>query len=207
MDFFRTKSKSEPAGSGQPATGGAAGQGPEGGSAGGPASEPSAERTVDETAAAFEQLEAEVARLRAERDESCEAHKRALADFQNYQRRALQNERDAREQAVRGMLGSLMSVVDHFDMALAQDPAKTTAASIVAGVSMIRDELLGALTAHGVGLIRPAKGDAFDATRHEAVTQQADPDVPPGHIVRLLRIGYTANERVVRPAQVIVAPN
>lgn len=161
----------------------------------------------DETAALIEQMDQQIARLTTERDEAIAAHKHALADFQNYQKRAWQNEQQAREQAIRGVLGSVISVVDHFDMALTQDPSKTTAAAIISGVTMIKEELLGALTQHGVGLIKPAKGDPFDPTRHEAVTQQPDPEVTPGNIVMLTRLGYTVNDRVVRPAQVIVAPS
>ncbi len=174
----------------------------------GPAGEPSGTPPppdVDETQALIEQLDQQIARLSAERDEALDAHKRALADFQNYQRRASTNEQQAREQAVRGVLGSVMSVVDHFDMALGQDPDKTTAAAIISGVTMIKEELLNALTLHGVGLIKPAPGEPFDPTRHEAVTHQPADGVPAGHVSALLRLGYTVNDRVVRPAQVAVA--
>ncbi|MGD9690771.1 MAG: nucleotide exchange factor GrpE [Phycisphaerales bacterium] len=188
MNPFRSKNQPDETPGGGPSDAGSAG-------ADGP----------DETAALIEQLDQQIVRLTAERDEAVAAHKHALADFQNYQRRAWQNEQQAREQATRGVLGSIISVVDHFDMALNQDPAKTTAGAIIAGVTMIKDELLTALTAHGVGIIRPARGDAFDPTRHEAVMQQPGEGVEAGHIVSLARLGYTVNERVVRPAQVIVA--
>ncbi len=164
---------------------------------------------VDETAALIEQLDQQVARLTSERDEALDAHKRALADYQNYQRRALQNEQWAREQALRGVLSSVMTVLDHFDMALSQDPAKTTTGSIIQGVSMIKNELLMAVQAHGVGLIRPSRNEVFDPQRHEAIMQQSPAGgspVEPGHIVSTLRIGYTVNDRIVRPAQVSVAP-
>ncbi len=197
MDFFKPKPKPEQPAASEPAAPAASAE---------HAETADASRTVDETAAEFERLDAEIVKLRAERDEAIDAHKRALADFQNYQRRAHQNERDAREQAVRGVLSNILSVVDHFDMALGQDPTKTTAAAIISGVTMIKEELLGALTQHGVGLIRPQPGDTFDATRHEAVFQQPAEGIAPGHVSALMRIGYTVNERVVRPAQVAVAP-
>lgn len=169
-----------------------------------PVNPPSADGP-DETAALIEQMDQQIGKLIAERDQAAADHKRALAEFQNYQRRAWQNEQQAREQAVRGVLGSVMSVVDHFDMALNQDPNRTTAAAIISGVTMIKDELLTALTSHGVGLIKPAPGDAFDPTRHEAVMQQPSESVAPGNIISLMRLGYTVNDRVVRPAQVVVA--
>jgi molecular chaperone GrpE len=178
----------------------------EGQAAPGASRQPADPADVDQTAALIGQLEQERAVLAGERDEAREAHRRAIADFQNFQRRAYQNEQQAREQAIRGVLGSVIGVMDHFDMALSQDPAKTTPQQIITGVSMAREELNRALQQHGVALIQPARNDPFDPTRHEAVTQQAADGVDPGHVVMSTRAGYTVNDRVVRPAQVIVAP-
>lgn len=191
------------------------------GSAGGPGATPgdplggghADHADPDQTAQLIDSLQAEVADLRqhldttrAERDEARAAYQRSLADFQNYQRRALANEQQAREQGARGVVLSLMGPLDHFDLALGQNPETATAASVIAGVSMIKDELLRALGAHGIGLVRPAKGEAFDPQKHEAIMQQAAEGVEPGRVVATLRVGYTLNERVVRPAQVSVTP-
>jgi molecular chaperone GrpE len=166
----------------------------------------------DETAAAMDdlskrigELEAERDRLLAERDEARAEHKRALADFQNYQRRAVSNEAQARELGVRSVVSGVMPVIDHFEMALSLDPSRSSAQQVISGVSMIKDELLGALAGHGVALIRPAPGEAFDPTRHEAVMEQPSSTVPPGCVVALMRSGYALQERVIRPAQVVVA--
>lgn len=160
----------------------------------------------DETAALIEELQKQISDLAKARDEAQGAYTRTLADYSNSQRRALSNEQQAREQGVRGVLMSIMPVVDHFELALSQDPERASAKDVIDGVAMIKDELLRALAAQGIGLIRPGKGEPFDPTRHEAVLQQQVEGVAPGHVVMTLRIGYTLNDRIVRPAQVAVAP-
>ncbi len=111
---------------------------------------------LDELQKQVNQLAEQRERLLVELGEAQNAHKLALADFQNFQRRSASNEQQAREQGVRGVLYSVMNVVDHFEMALSLDPAKTTAQQVISGVSMIKDELLSALALHGIGIIKPA---------------------------------------------------
>ncbi len=167
---------------------------------------------VDETAALIEQLEREVAALRAERDAAAgerdqaqAAWKHALADFQNFQRRAAQNEQTARDQAVRGVLHSILPVIDHFEMALTLNPEASSARQVMDGVSMIKGELLRAISLHGVQVINPQAGEPFDAGKHKAIAQQPAPGVAAGHVAHTARIGYALEGRVIRPAEVLVA--
>jgi molecular chaperone GrpE len=159
----------------------------------------------DQTAALIDQLQAELAHVRQERDIAQAAYKQSLADFANYQRRSLVSEQQAREQAIRRVLESVIPVVDHFEMALSQNPETATAQSVIEGVSMIRDELVRALSSQGVGVIKPAPGETFDATRHKAILQQVVDGAEAGTIVSTVRIGFVLDNRVVRPAEVIVA--
>ncbi len=159
----------------------------------------------DQTAALIDQLQAEVAHVRQERDIAQAAYKQSLADFANYQRRSLVSEQQAREQAIRRVLESVIPVVDHFEMALSQNPETATTQSVIDGVSMIRDELVRALSSQGVGVIKPAAGEPFDATRHKAILQQVVDGAEPGTIVTTVRIGFVLDNRVVRPAEVIVS--
>lgn len=160
----------------------------------------------DQTAALIDQLQAELSQVRAERDTAQAAYKQSLADFANFQRRSLLSEQQAREQAVRRVLESIIPVVDHFEMALSQNPETATAKSVIDGVSMIKDELLRVLAGQGVVIIKPAAGDEFDAVRHKAIVQQAAEGVEPGRVVLTVRQGFAFEGRVVRPAEVIVAP-
>ncbi len=131
---------------------------------------------------------------------------RARADFQNYQRRAITNERDAREWGAAGVLESMVSVIDHFDVALSQDPEKSSASSIIDGVKLIKGEMIRALKDHGVAAIEPGVGDELDPGRHEAIGHRAVEGVAPGHVSMVMQTGYAMGDRVLRPAKVFVAP-
>lgn len=145
--------------------------------------------------------------LRAERDELDSKYRRTLADFQNYQRRSLQNEREARERGMEAVVESVICSLDHFEKALSHDASKMSAEQLVKGVQLIHDELVKALARHGAGIIEPAVNEEFDPMRHQAVAQREGEGVDPGHVVQSLQRGYTLGERVIRPAMVVVAPS
>ncbi len=160
------------------------------------ANEAVAEPTVDETLAELEE------KLAAAEEETL----RARADFQNYQRRALVNEREAREWGAAGVLKSMVTVLDHFDVALSQNPEKASAEAILNGVELIKGEMLRGLSEHGVSVIEPAPGDELEPGRHEAIGHQPAEGVEAGAISIVVKAGYAIGERVLRPAQVFVAP-
>ncbi len=146
-----------------------------------------------------------VQRLERERDEALAARQRALADFRNYQRRAVQSEQRAVQGGAADVVRSLLAVIDHFDLALGQDTEQITVDQLLGGVRIVRDELVKALESHGVQRIEPARGDEFDPNRHEAMMKQPADDVEPNHIVRVLQLGYQMADLVLRPAKVAVA--
>lgn len=145
--------------------------------------------------------------LRAERDDFEGKYKRVLADYHNSQRRAAQNERDARQRGVEVVVESVITALDHFETALAQDAAKMSAEQLLAGVRLIQGELIKAVQRHGGGLIEPKPNDEFDPMKHQAVARHAAPGVEPGRVVQCLQTGYTLGERTIRPAMVMVAPS
>lgn len=144
--------------------------------------------------------------LRREMDELNSKYLRTLADYQNSQRRAASNENEARQQGATGVVRAVLTVMDHFDLALAQDMSRASTEQIAGGVRVIRDELARVLQSQGVTPIMPEPGTPFDPMQHEAVMQQAAPGVEPGHIAAALQAGYMLGTRVIRPAKVSVAP-
>lgn len=144
--------------------------------------------------------------LMAERDDFASKYQRALADYQNAQRRFGVEIGAAREAGVERVLASLIPVLDHFDMALSQDPSRVSAEQILAGVTMIRDEFNRAMAAFGVRTIQPSLNDEFDPGQHEALSSLAAEGVQPGRVSSVYQVGYKVGDRVVRPAKVTVAP-
>lgn len=152
-------------------------------------------------------LNDKLAQLTAELDDAKARALRLMADYQNYQRRAYLNEDVAKQQGIASVVASVVPVLDHFDIALNQDPAKASAQQIIDGVRVIREELLKALAQRGVGVIAPQPNDEFFPGRHEAIMQQPADGILPGHIVQCYQLGYTLGpDRVLRPAKVVVAP-
>ncbi len=151
-------------------------------------------------------LEERIDELQRELDEAKSLRLRALADFQNYQRRSLQNEDEAKRQGAAGVLRTVINALDHFDQALAQGD-KLSPEQAVAGLKLIRDEIVRAVEqGHGVTVIRPNPNDEFTPGRHEALAQLPREGVEPGRIVEVYQPGYALGDRVLRAAKVIVAP-
>ncbi len=141
-----------------------------------------------------------------QRDELQDKLLRAVADHQNFQRRASGNEREARTGATQGVVQSLIPLLDTFEMAMLQDPEKVSAQQVIDGVKMIRDEFLRMLGSYGVTSIDPKVGDEFNPMEHSAMMQQPAEGIEPGHIAQNMGIGYKLGDRVVRPAKVAVVP-
>jgi molecular chaperone GrpE len=153
-----------------------------------------------------EALRAKVEELEAQLAEASDARQRALADFMNYQKRAMVNEREAREEGVGRVVESLLTVADYLDMALKQDPDRVSAKAVMDGVWLIREELNKVFLEHGVTPIRPNTGEEPNPARHDAMGHEAAEGVDPGHITRIEQHGYELAGRVLRPAKVYVAP-
>ena len=137
--------------------------------------------------------------------EAVEARKRSMADLVNYRRRAEENEIRARQEGARSVLRSLLPVLEHVDLALAQDESEMTSEQLFTGVRILRDEIVKALETHGVRLIHPEAGAEFDPNEHRAVMRECTDEQPPNTIVSVMQVGYATAEAILRPASVSVA--
>jgi molecular chaperone GrpE len=149
--------------------------------------------------------------LRSERDararEAAEArdrYLRTLAEFDNSRRRTGREREDWRRQAQEELLREILPVLDNFDRALAAAPPAGADQAFRTGVELIHRNFLAALERVGV---RPfvAVGEPFDPMRHEAVGRIERQDVEDQTVVAETLRGYLLQDRVLRPAQVVVA--
>jgi molecular chaperone GrpE len=129
---------------------------------------------------------------------------RVMADFDNYRKRALREKAEVHRQAQEELMRSLLSALDHLDLALAAADEHDAAGPVVEGFRLVSDELLGALRKHGLKAM-DARGEPFDPHRHEAIAYVPSADAPPDHVVEQTRRGYMLGDRLLRPAQVVVA--
>ncbi len=139
--------------------------------------------------------------LRAEQDRIL----RGAADAQNRLRTARKDVQESQRQGVTAVARDVIAALDSFDLALSQDMHSATVESIVEGVRSIRSELIRALSNHGVGLIEATPGAELDPECHQAIMEQPSDEFDGGQVVAMVQVGYKLNDRVIRPAKVIVA--
>jgi molecular chaperone GrpE len=150
------------------------------------------------------QLELSQEKSRETMERLKEAHDRyvrAVADLENYKKRAARERDDVLKYGNEKLLKDLLPVVDGLDRALASAPADDPMAK---GVQLVRASFEQALAKHGVTGFS-AMGQPFDPARHEALLQVPTADHPPGTVVVEHARGFMLNERLVRPAMVGVA--
>jgi molecular chaperone GrpE len=156
--------------------------------------------STDET---VDGLRAEAEARAREASEAQDRYLRALAEFDNYRKRTLRERDEWRRQGQEQVLREILPAVDNFDRALTAEPGPA-GDGFRAGVELIHRQLLQALERVGV---RPfgAVGEPFDPQRHEAVGRVERGDVADQTVVQETLRGYLFHDRVLRPAQVVVA--
>jgi molecular chaperone GrpE len=103
------------------------------------------------------------------------------------------------------LLGDLIPVMDHFEMATEAADASESARVICRGYEMILAQLKEVAARYGMAEVPAGPGSMFDPATHEAVERVERTDVCDGTIVRVVRKGYALHDRVLRPAHVAVA--
>ena len=151
---------------------------------------------LDRLRARVAQLEAGAADAAAREKELTERLARALADFDNFRRRARDESAAATVRGKEHLLKALLPALDNLDRALTHSDDE--------GLRMIARALASTLAEQGVVIVAP-EGDAFDARLHEAIAQEARDDAKSGTVVTVVEKGYLLDGRVVRPARVVVA--
>ena len=157
-----------------------------------------------ESADDLERLRAELAEIEQKADEYLRLAQRTQADFINYRRRVDEERAQQARDATVSFLQRLLPILDDFERALANATPADLESSWGRGVQLVERNLRGLLAAEDVQRIR-AEGAEFDPREHEALGRQPSPDVPEGHVLHVVRQGYKKGDRVIRPAQVIIA--
>ena len=129
---------------------------------------------------------------------------RAQAEFQNYKRRVEQERDRLVKDANADLLRQILPVLDDLERALAHVPDELAEDGWAQGVRMIGQKLSGILENRGLKRIG-VEGEPFDPYVHEAVAYEEHPEYEEGQVAGVFRPGYQLHERVLRPAQVVVA--
>ena len=175
-----------------------------------PATEnPNAEPSVDESATQSpeEIIQANFARIEAERDDLKDKLLRTLADMENLRRRTEREIADAKAYAVTSFARDMLGSADNLRRALESLPETARATeepalkALIEGVDLTERDLLKTLERHGVRKIDP-QGEKFDPNMHQAMFEAPDAEIGKGLVSKVVQSGYKIGERVLRPALV-----
>ncbi len=126
------------------------------------------------------------------------------AEFENYKRHAIKERSDLTKYGAERFVRDFLEIMDNFERALSVDVNPENFKTIIQGVQMTASEIKSTLQRHGVTEVT-TEGVPFDPSVHEALSSEASNDVAPGHVLRVFKKAYKMHDKLIRPAQVVVA--
>ncbi len=126
------------------------------------------------------------------------------AEFDNYRRQATKERSDLIRFAGERLAKDLLDTLDIFDSALAAEVTEANFKNFVSGIELTAQQLRSTLAKHQITEL-PSQGVMFDPNLHEALSSEVTSTVPPGHISRVFKKAYKFHDKMIRPAQVVVA--
>jgi len=160
-----------------------------------------------EPATETQQLQSDLEKARAEAAENLDRFLRAKAEMENVRKRAEADVAATRKYAIERFAGEIVAVRDSLDLARLVDLPKDCNPAVQKmheGLDLTLKLLDGIFQKFGLTLIDP-KGQKFDPERHQAISMVDSTEVPPNYVVSVVQKGYLLNDRLLRPAMVVVA--
>ena len=154
---------------------------------------------------AVAELEQKLAEAEAKAEENWDKAVRAQAELENGRRRAQRDLENAHKYALEKFLQDLLPIQDSMEMGLAVAKDDTAdLAKLREGSELILKMFSDLMDKNGIETINP-EGQPFDPEHHQAMTMLESPDHAPDTVVSVMQKGYKLNDRLVRPAMVVVA--
>ena len=150
-----------------------------------------------------------IAALQAEAADYKDRWMRAQAETENVRKRYEREKEETAKYAITKFARDIVNVGDNFQRAIDAVPAgaaerEPALKSFLEGVTLTERELINILERHGIKRLNP-KDEPFNPHLHQAMMEIPRGDVAPGTIVQVFQAGYIIEDRVLRPAMVVVA--
>ncbi|HLB42561.1 MAG TPA: nucleotide exchange factor GrpE [Gammaproteobacteria bacterium] len=131
---------------------------------------------------------------------------RMQADNDNAIRRVERDIANAHKYALDRFVTELLPIVDSLELCINNVPKEIqdTAGSVIEGVNLTLKMFYAAMEKFGIKQLHPVS-EPFNPEYHQAISMQVDSSVKPGIVISVLQKGYTLNNRLIRPALVIVS--
>jgi molecular chaperone GrpE len=130
---------------------------------------------------------------------------RALAEAENTKKRVQREKAEAIRYANENLLRDLLPVIDSLEIALDHSPEGGNGKSVVEGIQLTLKMFRDVLQRHGVKEVDTTAGRPFDPATQEAAAIEDKAGAEPNTVIRVQSKGYTYNDRLLRPARVVVA--
>jgi molecular chaperone GrpE len=142
---------------------------------------------------------------RAKADEHWNLYLRTQADLENLRRRAERDVQNAHKFGLEKFINELLPVIDSMEMGMAAANADDEAVKpLLEGMDLTLKMFQSVLEKMGVTAVNP-ENEAFNPEFHQAMSMQETADVEPNTVLAVMQKGYVLNERLVRPAMVVVS--
>jgi molecular chaperone GrpE len=151
-----------------------------------------------------DQLIEKIKATQAEAAKNFDLYLRSRAEIENLKRRFQREKEDLSKFANEVLIKQLLPVIDNLEKALEHAQGRDALDALKEGVSLTLKGLKDALIKEGLEEVK-AEGAPFDPNYHEALMQKEDDSVPVGTVLQACQTGYILNERLVRPALVVVS--
>ncbi len=152
----------------------------------------------------FEGLQRELDQALAKADEHWKLYLGAHAEMENLRKRAEREVQNAHKFALERFFGELLPVRDSLELGLAAASDAVDIAKLREGVELTLRQLTTAMEKFGARQVDPL-GAKFDPGQQEAMAMLPTDQAEPNTVVQVVQKGYLLNERLIRPAKVIVA--
>lgn len=153
---------------------------------------------------ALTKLQADLFKVQEELATAQEQNLRMHADMQNVKRRAQQDVEKAHRFGLDKFAESLLPIVDSLERGLeSAEAADGNHDAMKEGMELTLKLFVDTLKKFNVEQVDPM-GEPFDPLLHQAMSQIESPDQEPGSVLNVFQKGYTLNNRLIRPAMVVV---
>ncbi len=128
---------------------------------------------------------------------------RALADFDNFRKRAVIEREEIITFANENLILGLLPIIDNFERAIESSKKININEDLIKGIALIKRQIEDLLSKAGVMHIE-CLGKPFDPNFHEAILQK-EGDKPEGEVLEEIQKGYTLHGKVIRSSMVIIS--
>ncbi len=130
---------------------------------------------------------------------------RKEADMQNVQKRSAVQIDAARKFALERFSAELLQVADSIEQGLnLSNNEKPDVSTVLEGLVLTNKVLISVMEKEGIKQLNP-EGEAFNPAFHEAISMQESTDFEPNQVMAVVQKGYLLNDRLIRPARVVVS--